>query len=375
MRKVSIPYFLLAVFWLSFVGFPYAKATQSPVTSSVPKTPKANYPIQKLPTAHAFLLSTVRSPGPNDLVWLDERRVMFVAALPENVVESRGIFIWDVVANTVESYSKHIRFCYADGYIVAHGVEQRRQDSELSALVPVRYGQFGKEINDVCDTKTRKGCPPPLQNNRSCKPNNYPVHARPIGPGWGVQFELKNDDGAVLHAIRSQSEGRGSPTMLLNRYFPGGLRLPFSDVPSYSVTYAEFERRYAFVPQYPADGTKSSSSNWPKGYSQPVYLVSPKGDVELISVPWRAEWDLIRRAAPSRAGLVFEGSGGYAQQWGGLFLFNGSEVVELDRGRVERWEVSPDGCRMAFAIINDYGKTRNVRFNSIKSINFCVGDK
>lgn len=375
MRRMSNPCFLFAVYWLSFVSFSSAKATQSYVASSVPKTPKANYQIQKLPTAHAFLPAVgSRVSGTNDLAWLDERRVMFVAALPENEVESRGIFIWDVVANTVSQYSNHVRFCYADGYIVAHGVSQYRQDPERSALVPVRHGQLGKETDNVCDTKTRKGCPPPAQN-RNCKPLMYRVDARPIGAGWGVQFELKNDDGAILHAIRSQSEGRGGPTMLLNRNFPEGLRLPFSDVPGYSVTYSEFERRYAFVPQYPADGTKSSSSNWPKGYSQPVYLVSPKGDVESISVPWRAEWDLIHWADPTRAGLVFEGGGGYAQQWGGLFLYDGREVWELDRGRVELSAVSPDGCRMAYAIINDYGKTRNVRFNSIKSINFCVGDK
>lgn len=352
-------------------GLVLANPTATPLPAPLAvQTPKANFPIQTLPTAHASPIVVRGSQEQHGLAWLDNRRVLFFGALPGKEIETRGLFIWDVVSNTVSQYSSHVRFCYADGYIVAFGASPPQTDPARPALVPVRYGQIGKEKDDICDIKTRKGCPPPAEN-MSCKPWDYAVDAQPLGPAWGTRFELRSGDGLLL-AARESKEGRHhNPELLLNKHFPKGFPLPFAGIPINGVTYSEFEHRYVFTPWQPADGEKSRSSNWPEGRPQPVYLLSPKGEVDTIQVPWRAEWDTVLLSMPTKAGLVFKGGGGYPHQWGGLFLYDGREVWDLDRGRMETLAVSPDGCRVAYAINNDYGKTRNVRFNSIKSINFC----
>lgn len=152
--------------------------------------------------------------------------------------------------------------------------------------------------------------------------------------------------------------------------------MPLAGVPISGAAFSEFKNRYALTSRIPDGDLSRSSTNWPKGRPQPVYLLNAEdGAVDEIQVPWRAETGTIHFALPAKAGLVFVASGSYANDWGGLFLYDNREVWSPDRGRVETFAVSPDGCRVAYAIINDFGKIKNVRFNNIKTINFCEGGK
>jgi hypothetical protein len=385
--NVKPPIFMALLVFVS--GLNAATTTPSPVPTVAPKTPKANYPIQTLPTAHASPFVSGGLPhtqhGP---AWLDNRRVLFFGALPNKELETRGLFIWDVVANTVSQYSSHVRFCYADGYIVAFGASPPRTDPERPALVPVRYGQIGKEKDDICDIKTRKGCPP-APKNMSCKPGEYT--ASPLRDYPNVEVDFRNEHGAILSKGRAKNVDEGGPSkmeerkafydyplILHNKQYPAGKPLPITaieEIKSHRSGYSEYLKRYVLLTERPTDGEFGRFTIWPPGRAQPVYLMSSDGTVETIQVPSRSSWSTIHLAMPSWAGMVFMGSGGYQEQWGGLFLYDGREVWDLDRGRMETLAVSPDGCRVAYAINNDYGKTRNVHFNSIKSINFCGGEK
>lgn len=346
--------------------------------AGVPVVKKASYPVVTLPSAHLFTLDTewALAPGPHGsgMAWLDNRRVLFVGVLLQDGNETRGLHIWDVADNKVSQYSTHTNFCYADGYLVAFGPRQPRNDERRSAISPIRYGLPGQEKDETCDTLTGKGCQGML--NMSCKPRQYSDNRHPIGSKWGTTYELRSGDGVLLTATGSLAERMSRPDMLLSKRFPEGKPMPFKGVPIDGAAYSEFQRRYALTSRIPADDLGTTSTNWPKGRPQPVYQLNPEdGEVDVIHVPWRAEWTAIHLAMPSRGGLVFMGGGGHANQWGGLFLYDNREVWALDRGRVETFAVSPDGCRVAYAIINDYGKIKNVRFNNTRTINFCEGGK
>lgn len=339
----------------------------------VPVVKKTSYTVQRLPTDHVFPSIFAReSQEKNGLVWLDNRRILFVGFFP-NRTKTKGMYIWEIIANTVSEYGREVNFCHADGYVVAYGVAQERNDPEYSALTPIRRGMLGHESEVVCDSKTGKGCLGLL--NMSCRPRAYLNNPQPIGPKWRTTFALRDGDGVLLAPAGSDEERKGKTGILLNKHFPEGKVMPFSRVPIMGAAYSEYQRRYALTPWWPADEPSRTSSSWPQGRPQPVYLMDAEnGNVDVIDVPWRAEWTTILLALPTRAGLVFMGGGGHSNQWGGLFLYdNNREVWPLDRGKVETFAVSPDGCRVAYAIINDFGKIKNVRFNSIKSINFCEG--
>ncbi len=352
-----------------------------------PAVQNARYAVTSLPSAHAFPngAAWVMAPGQqgSGLAWLDNRRVMFIGFVPDRL-ETKGLYVWDVIGNEVSQYSNHDHFCYAQGHIVAQEVREYLNDFTLR---PTRYGSLGHEKNDVCDIKTKKGCLGML--NMSCKPKEY-LDQHPLGPESSATFELRSGDG-VLVTMVAIPKGAKEPTTveewkklysrplrLLNQHHPKGRPLPIiaiEDLLARSAAYSPYAKRYVFFPNNPIDGQPRHSTNWPQGRPQPVYLMNADGDVETIQVPSRSDWTDIILALPALPGLVFKGSGGYANDWGGLFLKGNREIWALDRGRVETFAVSPDGCRVAWAIINDYGKTRNVRFNRIKSINFCEGGK
>lgn len=350
--------------------------------AGVPVVKKAEYPNTSLPTGHAFFLKTRGSQERHGLAWLDNNRLMFVAALPDKELESRGIYIWDVAGNSVVKYSNHIDFCFAQGYLVAYGDTKNDSEGRLTPF-SVRYGHLGSEREDICELSSGKGCPPP-PSNMSCKPREY--GGQPLGKDSSVLMELRSGDGAIISMVAGELPDSlekirkhfSKPLMLVSKRFPAGKALPVTaleEIVPWRAAYSEYSAHYVFLTQRPIDGKPGHTTTWPKSRPQPVYLMSPDGTVEAIQVPWRVEAGTIDFALPAKTGLIYKAGGSHAGDWGGLFLYDNREVWALDNGRVETFAVSPDGCRLAYAIINDFGKIKNVRFNNIKSINLCEGRK
>ena len=295
----------------------------------------------------------------------------------------RQIYIWDVAGNSVVKYSNHIDFCFAQGYLVAYGDTKNDSEGRLTPF-SVRYGQLGSEKESICEISTGKGCPPP-PFNMSCKPREY--SGQPLGSESSIVLELRSGDGVIVSTAAGElpdslekiRKYRSRPLMLISKRYPTGKPLPITaleEIVPWRAAFSMFAKQYVLLTQRPIDGQPGHTTNWPKERPQPVFMMNPEdGVAEVIQVPWRAEWTTVHLAMPARVGLVFMGGGGHSNQWGGLFLYDNHEVWSLDRGKVETFAVSPDGCRVAYAIINDYGKIKNVRFNSIKSINFCEGGK
>lgn len=351
--------------------------------AGVPVVKTGGYAIAHPATAHRV---GSRLPGATpqeqqQIAWLDNRRVIFGGYI-ENQDGTGGLHIWDVLSNAVTQYSKDVRFCFADGYIVAYGSAQVRNDTERTALTPMRVGMFGQENEVVCDSKTGKGCLGSL--NMSCKPREY--GGQPLGKESSVVIELRSGDGAIVSTAAGELPDSlekirkyySRPLMLVSKRYPAGKALPITrleEIIPWRSAYSAYAERYVFLTQRPPDGEPARTTPWPKGLAQPVYLMDIDGSVTSIQVPWRVEAGMIHLAMPARAGLIYQAGGSNPNDWGGLFLYDNREVWSLDRGRVETFAVSPDGCRVAYAIINDFGKIKNVRFNNIKLINFCEGGK
>jgi hypothetical protein len=363
-----------------------AESSKPPSPSASTRTPTvktANYPVMSLPTEHVYPSPIVgdSSQEKRGVVWLDNHRVMFRGVLPGKF-DTHGLYIWDTVTNTVSQYSNHTTLCYADGYIKASGPGQKRDDAQGSTIIPNRYGRLGEEKNGSCDSLTRSGCQGPL--NMSCKPIEYPRGHHPLGDGSSIALQLRSGDGILVNTypdnevpygrgIEAVREFYSQPTKLVNKRYPQGKALPFialEKIETRRVAYSDFVKRYVFIPSRPTNGQPGLTTNWPEGRPQPVYLMNAEGEVETIRIPSRPEWRDLMLALPSVPGLVFEGAGGPARDWGGLFLYDKKDVWLLDRGKMEALAVSPDGCKVAYAIINRYGQTP-INHNRIKIIHFC----
>ena len=339
----------------------------------------SGYVVVRPPIAYAYAPPILGgSQEQRGLVWLDNQRVMFLGFVPERP-ETKGIFVWDVVAGNVSQYSKHKTFCYADGYISAFGSVE---SDDPTGPHPLRHGPLGKERDESCGGGSDKPCRGRL--NMSCQPAQYAVGSRPLGPESAVTLHLRSDDGALV--VFSRGEGGSEeelkkrlskPLVLLNGRNPKGVPLPITAIEGIgrdATSYSLYTTRYVFVPANPVDARPGRSTNWPKGRPQPIYLMTADGVVESIQIPSQPDWTAIRQALPAVPGLVFRGSGGPANAWGGVFLYAKQKLFVLDRGYTGTIAVSPDGCGVAYAIANDYFKKRGPQYEYLKSIRFCKGN-
>lgn len=356
-------------------------AAESPNSDS-PKASEPSYSISALPDTYAFAPAIARdSPEKQGLAWLDDHRVMFVGFRPDSA-DPKGLYIWDVVKNTVARYSSHTQFCFANGYISAFGPSKTRQDR--TAESPVRQGILGKEQDDVCDSRTGKGCRGRL--NMSCKQSKYFGKA-PVGQYGRYIVELRSGDGAIADPVdrltmldpltnKTLDEMKAffsQPLFLVSERFPRSRALPVTaleQVIPTKVTYSNYGKLYVFVTERPKDGIPGYTSIWPPKVRQPVYLMTSEGLVEEVDVPPETGWSKIHVASLAVPGIVFLATAAPRQGWGGLFLYDKQRVWQLDRGQWQALAVSDNGCKVAYAIDNDFGKKPIFRFR-IKLVRFC----
>jgi len=341
----------------------------------------AKYRAATLPTAHIFI-----PPPPGEsqekqgLVWLNNQRVMFVGVVRDDP-SSRGLYIWDVAARTVQQYSQHTEFCFADDYIFA---QQIQTGLNYLTVRPIRYGRLGNEQDDTCDMSTRRGCHGFL--NMSCKPRAS-FGPAPFGKEAVYAIELRNGDGVIVNpvalsramdppqSVEAQRRYFSRPNLLVSKRYPEGRPLPITAVDElspWSTSYSAYAKRYVFVTERPNDGQVGLITTWPRGRPEPIYLMDIDGNVEKVLVPSRSDWNKIHLAQVATPGIVFWGIGGHANEWGGLFLYTEPDLFALDRGKLEALAVSPDGCKVAYAVFTDFGKTPT-NFARIKFIDFCAG--
>ncbi len=349
----------------------------------------AKYMLFEAPTGQRFSMGSFRMTDGSTheelgVVWLDNQRIIYrgtkSAQNPDG--QDAGIFIWDTAQNRVTRYGKETRFCYADGWAYLSESPWYDEPSNRSTQ-HYRYGPFGQEKPGFCERKGSEYRNCILSVNMSCKVVMTEMEVkRPLGPESRVVFELRDGDGMLVVARRwgvskekqSQEERVAlsrQPVLLLNKQHPKGKALPILEVESIEMrraAFSEYANKYTFVGATPKDSTPGHLRIWPEGRPQPVYLMNRTGETEIIEVSKIPDWTSIIMAMPSRQGLVFWG--GHGRTGGGLFLYDGTRTDAIDRGYVGTFSVTPDGCKVAYSIINDYGKTRDNTFR-IKYANLC----
>jgi hypothetical protein len=356
------------------------------------------YKVIEIPTGQRLIdsypLGTVRmypSVLNHGMSWLDNTRLLFPGFTPVPSPPLRGIsgktdsgvFIWDIEENKVTRYSNEVGFCHAAGWIYLLG-EAQYDTVKQSGRMNYRVGPIGQEKAGLCiyDTKQESDCIHGV--NLSCRPADYT--ARPLGPQSQLLVELRSGDGAIVANPSTRNRPRDTtreqviemsrrPIWLVNQAYPQGRNLPIQEVEKiHSAAYSEYAKKYILLTDIPKNGKPGVHSNWPIHLKQPVYLLDRNGDVETIEVPnpkteKERDWTNIDIALPTRAGIIFDGSHG--RKGGGIFLYDGKQVTTIDVGQVRALAVTPDGCKAAWAIINDYG--RGLLDQRIKYMNVCQG--
>lgn len=359
-----------------------AVAQEDAKTSGKQPLPQAKYRVTSLTTTFRFVPQAPNgSQEKQGLAWLDNEQIMFAGSV-QGQQGSRGLYVWNVHSNAVVKYGNHTDFCYADGYIHAREFHVGQPSSTGR---PIRSGVLGQETDESCDASVGKRCYVPL--NMSCRPFRYYGKA-PLGHGSAYVIELRNNDGVIVDpvsrlavldrapkGVQAQREFFSRPLLLVSDKYPDGKALPIlalEEVAVRGAAYSPFSKQYVFLTERPKDGRPGHYTGWRSGYDQPVYLMGVDGEVEVVRIPARPEWNRVQLALPTIAGLTYVGSGGPANQWGGLFIVGKGEVRVIDRGKVEALAVSAGGCRVAYAIFNDYGKTA-VDAARVKFIDVCKG--
>jgi hypothetical protein len=316
----------------------------------------------------------------NSIAWIDNQRVLLVGSEDKRPI-ANAMFVWDTVKATVTPYGDHKYFCYADGYLVSFPSIDKG---------PIRRGLVGKEtdedFNKVFKASLDSGWRPIL--DMQCRESLRWQRPSQIGAASKVVADLGKREGMVVTPITTDwldrhrdaigADYSGNfrvPMVLVNDRFPRGKPLPIWAIEEIrSISYSEYRQRYVVTPIRPKHGMPIGNVwNWPADIPYPVYQITEGGDAETIVIPNTAGWEEAIEAQPAKPGLVFYGSGVRGNLGGGMYLYDGTDVLALDIGRPEVFVVSPDGCKLAYAINNSYdrpGKPQ-VPVAQFKFINFC----
>ena len=352
----------------------------------------ADYVLTEVPTRQRFRMGTYdlvkgKFHEERGIVWLDNRRVIFKGNQYSEDFDrnDQGTFIWDVEQRTVIRYGDETQFCYANGWIYLSNSPRGDEKLNKSAFA-YRYGPFGKEKPGFCERRGAEYRDCIRDVNMSCRAVEASVTKKLAGPESRLILQLREGDGALVvekswrdlpkGASKEEKEAQSRRSILLRSgRHPLGKPLPIQEIEEIGRTgpaYSTYAGKYVLTPANPKDGALGLSTNWPEGRAQPVYLVSPSGEAEEVAIPKLRDWTNVFQAMPTRSGIVFKGAHG--RTGGGLFLYDGAIVDAIDRGQVGTLSVSPDGCKVAFSIINDYGKTSDMRFR-LKYVDICGGGK
>jgi hypothetical protein len=322
---------------------------------------KAPYPVKSSQLAFGTRI------GVQPIYWLDNDRAMFAGYAVERHIDADGkesyaappigIYIWNVKLNTSERYADITNaprlFQYYRGEI-AYTVE--RPDPHDN-FFDVMVGKMGQEKH----VTLKKGFVfyPELESSRG------------LSEGREGIFQLNPEHGYISD-IWTIHNGRIDP-----RYSPRNVRLHRPGLPDpvelpitgeqmagFRVTYADFLAKYVLVP----GGAHAQDEGDP--HSFPVYLISPDGTVETMTIPL-GDWSL---RYPGRAFMTREGLFWVSNQthWnsrdaGGWLLKDGQPVKLFDQ-LVDGAGVSPDGCTIVYANNDHDPKTMEY----VQAIELCA---
>ena len=329
-------------------------------------------------------------PDDSRLYWLDNDRVFVPGYAPDDKLmdeegkPKKGLYILDTRNNTYVRHADlgyYSRFCFYQGFITystfnKHGVDRskNRQMEGLfgqEKLLPPGVG-FNAELGD---NKSYTDCPRSDREKR-LRPEHVALEKAhfPVGAMF-----LRPEDGYIYsgRCKKEYCDGRGSsdrddfdePVKLYRPNQNEPIELPILGkelgLRSY-IRYVEWINKYLIVP--------ATRKDTPVGYSYAlsgkapyrVYLMSPNGEIETITIP-DGKWLPPSDAAWTRGGLYFNGNQGTEQGEGGWLLKPDGKLKRIfDRSRPS--ESSPDGCKLAVSASSRHKNSEN---GLIRIVDFC----
>lgn len=311
--------------------------------------------------------------------WADNERFVFKGVLPserdQTELASPLIKIWDTAKNSVTPYKNLRHACFKDRKI---RYAEKGNEPEKSGKYVWWEGPLGKE------RRFEKA------NEPRTSDSEFRFATRPKSPfHCGLIFRdeldpptkdasrnfivLRDGDGYLdigtnLVGKRREEQEFGRKILWYHPRVPQGKELNIPLAYDFGLTlprYSSFANNYVLVPSAPSAKTE-------KGGESIYYVLNPGSlTAERRSVP---------RFAPSggftqgriefgKVGVVFTGSGDPWHQWAGIYLFSDGKVTRIERGSMTDLNVSPDGCKVAYAI-----QTRNTEMGTpieVKLTNIC----
>jgi hypothetical protein len=321
------------------------------------------------------------------LSWLDNDRLLFVGEPIEEVVtrivaqmkkqrpakrRNLRFYIWNTRTNEVQTY-KEVgewgRFCYNE-------VENWIRYSVPGKKNAVMEGKFGEEreieidpADHTIEGRNRRGV---FFDDLTCR--EFPYVPKEAGFGERRVSPLFLDHGILDGWSNNQADAR--PIKLFSKDYKQMLELALprrAVVPSV-MYFSKYKNAYVLYGSTAPPTFSNPIGTWPRGVSQPVYLLSPERQLTLGGeIPWHDRYREALGVYFTVQGLVYATSRPLANQ--GFFLVTGGKAIHVLKavagGSVRAGGVSPDGCKVAAAISVDGPNSSG----GVKVIDLCKGGK
>lgn len=315
--------------------------------------------------------------GPDPIYWLDNDRALFPAYANERRVgpdgkegsAPPGIFIWDTKSNTYRRHADLQRgpwfLCFNKGFLAYSIDGDNRGDQKV-----IKAGMLGNE--KLLPTETFWKLHPELKQCRESRAEVRPEHRD------AAVEQLRSEDGYIYIGRRETRGGHAIWTHNQNdlvKFYRPGLAEPIV-LPILAkelgfaayVSYSEAVDQYIIRPHtWRGRDVSSSVGTWPKDIPIPIYFLSRDGKVSTINIPY-GTWHPYR-VFVIRRGLFWisnNAPSANSKQAGGWLLRDG-KVTKLFDHIVNAASVSPDGCKIAYAV-NDFNR-KTTEF--VKLIELC----
>lgn len=312
-------------------------------------------------------------PGGGYIIWLDDRRVLFLGvdlqatvAHPQREIQY-ATYIWDVPSNIVSNYhpQRVLKPCYNDGkFVYGTWLETTKQ-------LMVHQGPLGGEKPTTFPPKHN------VEWNRFDCRVITPERLRFLAGGLGAReyVELRAEHGVVDLAPQSRLQIRADTDEFDYRLYSFDLqrvfRLQIDRLSSLRpVQWLPFSGEYLFA-----------DFSAPRRHQ--VFLVKPDGSAKRMALPTR-DWEPPLRILGVRGGLVFSVSGSASSRSRfagsqGLYVAIDERFDWLEQGYVPTFGVSPNGCRVAYiyaptflGISDGYEKWKQGEVaNSLRLVDVC----
>jgi hypothetical protein len=320
--------------------------------------------------------------GPSPCVyWLDDSRVIFNGAKPDDILlsqEGRRVwnhanYIWNLNTNAVSRYgdARRATLCYADGYV---RYERQEGDEFVTYAGPIgREAAIRRRAKNepVRQAEEEIGWNTQLSCGAYLPRSPYPLSGQKIGLKKGHGFLYLGDQ---------TRDSKSKPVGYFRHGASTSLDLPIArwQLSPATVVPSRIDASYLlFGPQRSHQG-----AGWnlcPEvAVERTLYRLALDGNTSEITIPahesfrcYVSRFELVRGGV-----LVFKG-GGHTRNLdlSKLYFIDGDKIIEVVRGVITDHDVSPNGCRLAVAVSSAKDARRPssapIYRGHLKVVDFC----